>query len=192
VIALIGNRPALQVGRHQVHDYDTGWLLDALHRAARAAEREDFPFLDEIARGVEEYLESRCALRLLPLTSLFERMRVMLEKIGCGMIADKLEPLAPPVTLSLAEAARESGGGFEMGFFAHLRREIEDLRQAGAEEVRFIGLKDAVLHLCQRADWDSSCEQLSRELHDFLRRHHHEQRDIARPLRLELENQRIE
>lgn len=192
MIALIGNRPALQVGRHQVHDYDTGWLLDALHRAAQAAEKDDFPFLDEIARGVEEYLESRCPLQLLPLPSLFDKIRLMLEKIGCGGIAAKLEPLAPPVTLSLAEAAREVGEGFELGFFTHIRREIEELRTAGAEEVRFIGLKDAVLHLCRRDHWDAACDQLSRELHEFLRRHHREQDHLSRPLRMELENQRIE
>ena len=192
MIALIGNRPVLQVGRHQVHEYDTAWLVDSLRRAALAAEKDDFPFLEEIALGVEEYLESRCPLQLLPLPSLFERMRRMLEKIGCATIAEKLEPLAPPVTFNLADAAREVGGGFEIGFFTHLRREIEELHTAGAEEVRFTGLRDAVLHLCQREQWDGACDQLSRELHDFLSRHHREGRPTSRPLRLALEDLRIE
>ena len=30
MISLIGNRPALQIGRYQVIEYDTGWLDDAL------------------------------------------------------------------------------------------------------------------------------------------------------------------
>ena len=50
MISLIGNRPALQIGRYQVIDYDTAWLDDALKRAALAAEHEDFPFIADIRR----------------------------------------------------------------------------------------------------------------------------------------------
>jgi hypothetical protein len=82
VISFIGNRPAIQVGRHQVIDYGTSWLEDALKRAAIAAGQEDFPFVEDIRSGVVEYLESRCPLKLLRLEDLFERMRRMLVKIG--------------------------------------------------------------------------------------------------------------
>ena len=51
MISLIGNRPAIQIGRYQVIDYDTAWLDDALYRAAVAAEHEDFPFVAEIRSG---------------------------------------------------------------------------------------------------------------------------------------------
>ena len=96
MISIIGNRPALQIGRYQVIDYDTEWLDDALRRAARAADHEDFPFVADIRSGIVKYLETKCPLKLLPLEDLFERMRKMLVKIGCERIAEKLEPLAPP------------------------------------------------------------------------------------------------
>jgi len=67
VISLIGNRPALQIGRYQVIDYDTAWLDDALRRAARAADHEDFPFVEDIRSGIEKYLETKCPLKLLHL-----------------------------------------------------------------------------------------------------------------------------
>ncbi|RYD61291.1 MAG: hypothetical protein EOP83_17385, partial [Verrucomicrobiaceae bacterium] len=100
MISLIGNRPALQIGRYQVIDYDTAWLDDALRRAATAAEHEDFPFIADIRAGIVQYLETKCPLKLLHLEDLFDRMRKMLVKIGCERIAEKLEPLAPPVTVS--------------------------------------------------------------------------------------------
>jgi hypothetical protein len=190
VIALIGNRPALQVGRHQVHDYDTAWLDHALRRAAAAADRHDFPFLDEIRQGVEEYLESRCPLKLLPLGALYERMRRMLETIGCDTIAEKLEPLAPPVTLCLEHAARAAGNGFELAFFEHLRSEIEDLRSAGAEEVRFTRLRESILLLRKCETWDASCDELLSEVRAFIHRHHREDRSRPRRVSLRVEGER--
>ncbi len=174
MIALIGNRPAIQVGKHQVHDYDTRWLGDALRRAAAAADSENFPFLDEIRRGIEEYLESRCSLQLIPLPSLFDRVRRMLRHVGCGLIAEKLEPLAPPVTLALDEAARFAGDAFELAFFEHLRAEIDDLRGEGAEQLRFTGLHAAVRILRRCDGWNASCDQLREEIHAFLLRQHRE------------------
>lgn len=186
MIALIGNRPIIQVGRHQVHDYDTRWLGDALQRAACAAEREDFPFLDEIRCGVEEYLETKCSLQLLSLEMLYQRVRLMLEKIGCDIIAKNLEPLAPPVTISLEDAARQAGNGFELAFFTHLHDEITHLNEAGAEELRFTGLRESVQLLSGAPEWNSNCDRLLTEIRSFLHRHDRERQ------RLHLENDRID
>ncbi len=174
MIALIGNRPALQIGRHQVIDYDTEWLDSALHRAARAAEREDFPFVADIRSGIVQYLETKCPLKLLPLDQLYDRMRRMLVKIGCGMIAEKLVPLAPPVTVSLARAATEAGNGFELAFFEMLRAELADLRGAGVEEIRFTGLRESAMLLRGADKWNRHCQALLAEIEAFLRTWEHD------------------
>lgn len=168
MISLIGNRPVLQVGRHQVIEYDTAWLADALERAAQAADRHDFPFVDEIRQGIVQYLETKCPLRLLPIDELFLRMRRMLVKIGCETIAEKLQPLAPPVTVSLVQTAHRAGNGFELGFFQMLKAELDELREAGAEEIRFTGLRESARILCGAAKWDRHCESLLREIESFL------------------------
>jgi hypothetical protein len=169
VISLIGNRPALQIGRHQVIDYDTGWIDDALRRAARAADQADFPFVDEIRSGVVQYLETRCTLKLMRLEELYDRMRRMLEKIGCHGIAEKLQPLAPPVTVSLVRAAMEAGNGFELAFFETLRSELAVLRDAGAEEIRFSGLRESAMILRGASKWNKHCEAMLTEIEAFLR-----------------------
>ena len=169
MISLIGNRPALQIGRYQVIDYDTTWLDDALRRAARAADHEDFPFVDDIRSGIVKYLETKCPLKLLNIEDLYERMRKMLVTIGCHSIAEKLEPLAPPVTVSLVHAAMEAGNGFELAFFSTLRLELKELRAAGAEKIRFVGLRESSLILRGTSKWNKHCESMLAEIQAFLR-----------------------
>ena len=43
MICLVGNRPVLQVGRHQVTGYDTEWLRETIMRGAAAAREGRFP-----------------------------------------------------------------------------------------------------------------------------------------------------
>ena len=168
MISFIGNRPAIQVGRHQVIDYGTSWLEEALRRAAAAAGQEDFPFVDDIRGGVVQYLESRCPLKLLRLEDLFERMRRMLSKIGCERIARELKPLAPPLPFSLVHAAMAAGNGFELAFFESLRGELSDLRALGVEKVHFTGLRECVMILRGAAKWTKHCQPLHREIEVFL------------------------
>jgi hypothetical protein len=174
VISLIGNRPALQIGRYQVLEYDTAWLDTALQRAASAANQADFPFVADIRGGVVQYLETHCSLKLLALSDLFDKMRKMLVKIGCERIAEKLEPLAPPMTVSLVRAAMDAGHGFEMGFFEALRCELSELRAAGAEEIHFVGLKESALILRGVTKWNGDCDSLLAEIRTFLQAWHSE------------------
>ncbi|HVJ45510.1 MAG TPA: hypothetical protein VM511_03925 [Luteolibacter sp.] len=169
MISFIGNRPAIQIGRHQVFDYDTAWLDDALIRAARAADQNDFPFVTEIRSGIVEYLEHACKLRLLHLHELFEKVRKMLVKIGCGHIAEHLRPIAPPLTISLVHAAMEAGSGYELAFFEKLRSELEELRSHGAGEIRFTGVRECVLILRSAKKWDKRCETVFQEIEAFLK-----------------------
>ena len=169
MIAILGNRPALQVGQHQIIDYDTAWLDVALQRAARAAKREDFPFLADIRNGVVEYLESKCPLRLLKLEELYDRVRRMLVMIGCESIAEQLEPVAPPVTVSLVAAAMEAGNGFELAFFEKLRTELCQLRAQGARQIRFTGLRESSLILRGCDKWNVHCDKLLGEIELFIK-----------------------
>lgn len=190
MISLIGNRPALQIGRYQVMDYGESWLDEAILSAARAAEHDDFPFVTEIRSGIIEYLETKCPLRLLQLEELFERVRKMLVKIGCERIAEKLEPLAPPITVSLVQAAMQAGNAFELAFFEKLRGELEELRNVGAQEIRLTGLKESALILRRSEKWDKHCETLLREIHAFITAWDRDQPATRRPVRLKLDGGR--
>lgn len=168
MIAPLGNRPVLQIGTHQVFDYDGEWIDAALLRAARAAGHEDFPFAADIRDGVMCYLESKCPLRLLPVGELSARVRRMLIRIGWESVAERLDSLAPPLTVSLVRAAEEAGEGYELAFFSRLRQELQGLRTAGAAELRFTGLRECVMTLAGEARWTRRCEALLEEVRAFL------------------------
>lgn len=168
MICHLAHRPAIQIGRHQVFDYDTAWLDASLARAAASAGCEDFPFVEEIRSGVMTYLETKCPLRLMRLDELFDRIKLMLEKIGCEHIAEQLRPMAPPVTVSLVHAAMEAGNGFELAFFEALRIDLTALREAGAGEIRFTGSRECSMILRGSKKWDKYCESLHREIESFL------------------------
>jgi hypothetical protein len=168
VIALIGNRPVLQVGRHQVSCYDSQWLRDALCRAADDADRADFPLVDEICQGIFHYLENKCPLKLLPLPALYDKMRKMLESIGCDSIAGELKPYAPPVQVCLLRLVKDEQCAFEMSLFQILKREVEDLRAAGADEIRFLHVHECVMHVLGAKKWDKSCLRLRQDISAYL------------------------
>ncbi|MBM50208.1 MAG: hypothetical protein CMP27_10280 [Roseibacillus sp.] len=168
MICLVGKLPVLKVGRHQVSSYDTAWIDVALQRAAHSCDRADFPFIDDIRDGILHYLEHKCPWRVLPLEDLFERMKRMLRRIGCDAIADNLKPLAPPITLSIARAAREAGNGFELAFYRKLQEEIDDLHARGAEEFHFTELRESARILLGAAQWTSHCNRLHHEILAFL------------------------
>lgn len=168
MIALIGNRPVLQVGRHQVSFYDSQWLRDALCRAMHDADRQDFPFIDEICQGIFHYLENKCPLRLLPLPALYDKMRRMLEHIGCENIARALKPMAPPVQVCLLRLMQEHQCVVELSVFPMLRREIDELCAAGANEIRFLHIREAAMQIRGTSKWDKHCERLRLEMESFL------------------------
>ena len=168
MICLVGKRPVLQVGKHQIAGYGVDWIETALNRASVAADRDDFPFIDEIRDGIIHYLENKCPLRLLPIEDLYARMNRMLERIGCSAIGDHLTVLTPPVTISLARAARELQSGFELGFFHVLRSEVDALHHLGTEEVHFTEIKEAALILVGSNSWNKDCEAFQTEILAFL------------------------
>ena len=186
MICIVVNRPVLQIGRHQVTGYETDWLREAVLRGARAAEREDFPFIDDLIEGILHYLDTKCPLRVLTIEELHTRVRRMLERIGCEAIARTLPLLAPPVTLSLKRAAKEAGNGFELAFFNKITAEIQELKMHGVEELYFTDTRDCVKILRGVTSWNTPCEQLHEEIMTFLTTHGHSTLPDSREIRLTL------
>lgn len=164
MICIAGNMPTLQVGNHQVSDYETHWIRKAIQDAAVAAEQPDFLFTNDVYDGVVYYLENKCPLKLLPLESLFDRIRHTLIKIGFSAIADALKVESPAVTISLETAATEAGNGYELAFYGILSEQMANLKRLGAEEVFFSHMRESILILQQTETWSPTCDQLERDI----------------------------
>ncbi len=186
MICIVGNRPVLQIGRQQVTGYGTAWLRQAIIRGAEAAEREDFPFIDDLMEGILHYLEHKCSLRVLTIEDLHARVRRMLGRIGCDAIAQTLPLIAPPITISLERAAREAGNGFELAFFNNIHDEIEDLRMHGVEELHFTDTRNCVKLLRGATHWNRPCDRLHDEIVTFLTTHGQSSTPSSKEIRLYL------
>jgi len=168
MICFSGNLPVLQIGNHQVVGYGTEWIEESLKRAAASSNRLDFPFIEDIRDGIVHYLEHRCSLRLLPIEDLYEKMRCMLNCLGCTAIAHNLTVLSPPITISLAQSAREAGTGFELAFFLKLGQDIEELIAKGVESIRFCDIEECSRILRGHRTMTKSCRQLAEEIIHFV------------------------
>lgn len=168
MICIAGKLPVLQVGRHQVCGYSTDWIREGLVEAAEEAGVEDFPFLDEIYQAIHKYLEFNCSLAVLPVEDLNERILGMLKKIGMEHLCEKLPVLTPPIILSLEWLAKQSGTGFELGFFSDLRTEILSAKEAGVSRLILEEVEPAVSILTGRMKWDKRCKQLKEEIINFV------------------------
>jgi hypothetical protein len=187
MICLVGKLPVLQIGRHQVPTYGTEWIDQALARAAEKSNRADFPFIDDIRDGVLHYLEHKCPWRLLPIEDLFERIKRMLCRIGCEAIAENLDLLAPPLTVSIARAAKDAGNGFELLFFQMLQEEIDDLRSRGAEDFHFTDIRESTLILRGSRVWTPRCKRLHQEILAFLQNFAQQPLEETRKIHLTIE-----
>jgi hypothetical protein len=61
-----------------------------------------------------------------------------------------------------------AGNGFELAFFEHLRTALGELREAGAEEVHFTGLRESAQILRGTDKWTKRCDILLEEIEIFL------------------------
>lgn len=154
----------LQVGEHQISDYDTYWIRRAIEQAAHRANQPHFSFVDDVYDGIVYYLEHKCPLRLLNIELLFTRIQHTLKRIGCEAIANALEIECPPITISLERAAIEAGNGYELSFYQILHTEMHALKKLGAREVFFSEIRESILVLKQADEWHDDCDQLEKDI----------------------------
>jgi len=164
MICISGNMPVLQIGEHQVSNYDTHWIRLAIENAAFRANQPYFSFVDDVYDGIVYYLEHKCSLRLLEIEALYMRIRHTLKRIGCEAIANELVMECPPITISLERAAIEAGNGYELAFYQILQSEMLTLKKLGVREVFFSELNESILILKQSKGWQSDCDQLENDI----------------------------
>ncbi|MFT5905998.1 MAG: hypothetical protein ACI9E1_001603 [Cryomorphaceae bacterium] len=170
MICIAGNMPVLQVGEHQISNYDTYWIRRAIENASIRANQPHFSFIDDVYDGIVYYLEHKCPLRLLAIESLYTRIRHTLKRIGCEAIANALEVECPPITISLERAATDAGNGYELAFYQILQAEMISLKQLGAREVFFSEMRESVMIMKQAEQWYDDCDQLESDILLWLKK----------------------
>ena len=144
-------RPALAIGPHLIPQYDDQWLRTALARSQMEHSYGTLDLTDKLVQGVFLYLEEQPPHVPLQVQQVYQRLRGVLRHLGQDLAAETLQPVAPPVGLSLLTLAKKAGAHYELLFFQMLERELILLIENGAEELQLFALEGACAHLSSTA-----------------------------------------
>lgn len=171
MVCITPRLPSVQFGRHQTHRYDTDWIEQSIARAAAEAGHTKWVFANDIARGVIEYLSEKFPAPNISLSDLGNKISNTLETIGFPDIAALLEMAPPPVAISLASIARETGPAFELLFFQNLDNQIKKALADGVDKIRFTGLRHCLHLICpaRKNKRGDRHEELQLEIIEFVR-----------------------
>ena len=167
MIRFISNLPTLKIGNYYLYDYNTTWLKTALERMRTKAQQPNFP-IEEIYQGISTYLEKKCKLKVLPIETLFHRIRKMLHKIECQKLANNLKDLSPPLKISLHQELEKNK--YELGFFNRLNQitHFSQYSQYGVENLELTDITQCTKSLNGNKRWTKKCTHLRKEIISYL------------------------
>jgi len=167
MIALPHAMPYVRIGGRSLALCQSEWLTQTLGAAARCAGIPPW-FAHDISRGVENYLANHFPGSVIDSEELFDRIEKTLADLGLRDMAEQLDRTPPPVRISLNELARRAGSGYELLFFTLLDEQLRSAASGGAPRVEIHGLRPCVKRLSSAKKWTPRCEQLMREITEFI------------------------
>jgi hypothetical protein len=169
MIAPTDGLPCLQFEGGRIIAFRRDWLVRSLCVAAARAGYNQWWLADHVAESVVSYLGHDYPAQVIPVTRLNKAVESVLQVIGYAEVARHFAPEPPPVKVCLAEIAHEAGEGYELAFFEHLTRRMEELLGEGITHLEFTDLERCVKHLRARKIWSRHCEGLRSEIVSFVR-----------------------
>lgn len=164
MIALPSKLPLLQVGTHQLSNYDTEWLLEAIQDALREIEIQDLAIAKDIYRGLLYYLENECSWKPLSIEALYAKLDALLGKIGFPKAQGRIPRYLPEVRISVLEQFRPLNCQLELALFSTLRTELDQLRELGVRKVMLEDVIETVDVILPRRRWNKQCHTLHDEI----------------------------
>ncbi len=169
MIAFRDNLPLVRFDDGQVIAFETSWLARGLVRAAAQAGYDRWWLASHVAESVVAYLEDDYTDTTVGLERIRKAVQSVLQTIGYADIADRFEPLPPPVRLSLAALAYEAGSGYELTFFHLLRDRLRRIVDSDAVQAELRDLAPCVKLLRSAKIWRRDCTGLRTEIVRFVR-----------------------
>jgi hypothetical protein len=168
VIALRDHLPLLrsQEGEKPLR---SRWLCNCLRAAAEKAGYENWWLAEHVTESVFGYLTSCYSANTIEPAVLSELVLSALTVIGYSEVGSRFALLPPPFELSLADLARESGPGYELGFFSLLSRRIRPALAKPQSCFQLSELQGCVRYLRSVKNWTPGCSKLRNEIVDFVR-----------------------
>ncbi|MEO6054881.1 MAG: hypothetical protein ABIP97_12800 [Chthoniobacterales bacterium] len=168
MIALKDHLPLVQFPDGKLTNFESGWLIQSLLRAATTAGYTKWWLAEHVAASVANYLEKDVEDQVVTTGRLQKAVKNVLQAIGYNDISTHFVPQPPPVRISLNDLAHEAGNGYELIFFNLLRERLREALESPAEEVQLMELQDCVKTLRSTKTWQRSCSGLRSEIVTFV------------------------
>lgn len=98
---------------------------------------------------------------------------MMLERVlaglGVNLSSSEAGDAKRIAVCDLRKLAFDSGKGFELAFFPHLREEMQKKLTGSPRVLRFQGLRGCVKQILGAKRWTNRCQELNDQIVDFLR-----------------------
>ena len=175
MIAFRDNLPLIRFEDGRVVHFERQWLARAVVDAASRAGYSKWWLADHVIESVASYLKHDCKDNVLAVENLCQAVESVLKVIGYEDVATHFESPHPPVRLSLMTLARHAGTGYELAFFALLRRGLREVLEDSPGRLELTDLRLCVRELRAAKVWRMDCSQLLAEIIRFV----HEELDAC-------------
>ena len=160
MICLSSKLPVLQVGAHQLKDYDTKWILKSIEGALDQVEIKSKVVSEVVYFGVLHYLENECPWIPVKIEDLYEKIEFLFTKIGFRHISGSIPRYSPVVRISLAKQLLKLDDLGERPLLLSLEKELEILRAYRVEEIILDDVVEAIRLLRSETEWSEKCQSL--------------------------------
>jgi hypothetical protein len=146
--------------------------LELLGSALESVERH---VIENAAAAVLHYFRHELGKTSVTLGEFTAALESALRALGLNVVCEsKPEHTAPVPQAWIAHSdlcvlAAQSGKCFELGFFASLRREMQNRLRQSPDMLRFFGLRGCVKQMIGARRWSPRCQRLSDHIVEYLR-----------------------
>lgn len=123
--------------------------------------------LEEVAHALIHYLRVDLHRDTIAADDFFEALSTLVIVVGDHPAQKSEEPIQ---SANLYHMAQEPGCAFELAFFRAVQRATREFKAQRTRLIRFVGLRPCVKLLLGAKNWGKSCQRLSDEIVDFIRR----------------------
>ncbi|MFZ4775796.1 MAG: hypothetical protein ACOYM3_10550 [Terrimicrobiaceae bacterium] len=169
MIALKDSLPLVRFHDGSVMNFERRWLSSALVRAAETAGYKKWWLADHVTESVTSYLEQDFSENVVTISRIEKAVQSVLQVIGYSDVAQHFRTMPAPVRISLAEMARDAGGGYELVFFELLRVRLRGIIFSETQQVELCDLHRCVKFLRSAKNWRRDCSGLRSEIVSFVR-----------------------
>jgi len=169
MIALADGMPLVELENGSTVAFERHWLARVLVRAAAKAGYPKWWLAEHVSESVTGYLALQWPENVVTLEELREAIHAALETVGYAEVGAHLELGVPGVRFSLVPLVFAAGTGYELAFFEHLGRRLQEILERGVTFLEIEGLTPCVKALRSRKIWSRECEVLREEIVGFVR-----------------------